>query len=121
MIYDEVVSYNEQHFRYDGVRVVEPAEIGVDPTFGDAKVLAAIVLHPESINSTLVFVDVGKVIIQTGSEVITSTTATMEFLDPNAEGFIVFSVESDSAFALTEAETISLSASSDGSVDVTIL
>jgi len=45
----------------------------------------------------------------------------MEFLDPNAEGFIVFSVESDSAFALTEAETISLSASSDGSVDVTIL
>lgn len=121
MRYSEVITYDEPYFRYDGVKVVSPETIGLSNNFGDAKLLAAFIIHPDAIDSTLVFVDTSKIIVQTGSEVITTTTGTMEFFDPTAEGFMVFSVESDSAFALSEAETIVLAPVSDGSVDVTIL
>lgn len=122
MIYDEAVSYNEPHFQYNGVRIVSPASF--DPTFAinNPKVLAVIVIAPQSIDSTLTFVSTHQVVIPSGVIEVTESSSFMSFSTlNNQEGYIVFSVLEDDAFALAQAETIVLDQNSAGTVDVTII
>lgn len=122
MIYDESLSYDEPYFQYNGVRIVSPQAIS--PTFAidNPKVLAVLLIAPVSIDSTLVFVDTHQVVIPSGVIEVTDSSSSMSFSTlNNQEGYIVFSVLEDEAFALTQAETIVLDQNSAGTVDVTII
>lgn len=122
MIYDEAISYNEPHFQYNGVRIVSPGSF--DPTFAisNPKVLAVIILSPSSINSTLTFVNTHQIIIPSGVIEVTDSSSSMSFSTlNNQEGYIVFSVLDEEAYALSQAETIVLDQNSAGTVDVTII
>lgn len=122
MIYSESLSYDEPYFQYNGVRIVSPQSIS--PTFAvdNPKVLAVLLIAPVSIDSTLVFVDTHQVVIPSGTIEVTESSSSMSFSTlNNQEGYIVFSVLEDEAFALTQAETIVLDQNSAGTVDVTII
>jgi len=121
MIYNDLISYDEPNFRYDGVKVVSPESIGLSTVFGSAKLLAVLLIRPISIDSTLIFVDSSKIIIPTGGEEVTTTSATMSFQDPNAEGYIAFNVLQSDVEAITSAETIYVSPTAESSFDVTIV
>lgn len=122
MIYDESLSYNEPYFQYDGIRIVSPQSIS--PTFAldNPKVLAVLLVSPPSIDSTLVFIDTHKIVIPSGIIEVTDSSSSMSFSTlNNQEGYIVFSVLEDEAFALAQAQTIVLDQNSAGTVDVTII
>lgn len=121
MIYDDLITYNEQYFRYDGVKVVTPESIGLSNYFGSFKLSAVFLLRPLSIDSTLVFVDSSKIIVDYGSEIVTTTSATLSFENLNGEGIIAFNVLEDEAYALTQAETIYVSPTAESSIDITIV
>jgi hypothetical protein len=120
MLYNEAVTYNEPYFQYNGVRIVEPGSFGPTSVVTDFKVLKVILLSPETIGSTLVFVDATKVIISTGvvDNTISPSSMTFETYD---SGYIAFSVLDEEAYAITSAQTIVLEENSAGTVDVTII
>jgi len=120
MQYNEGVRYDEPYFQYNGVRVVEPATFGPTANISDVKIFKVVILHPESITSKLVFVGVNKVVIGTGQEQVTESTATMTF-ETFDNGYIAFNVEEREAYAISSAETIILEDNSAGTTDVTII
>lgn len=120
MLYNEGVTYSEPYFQYNGVRVVEPSSFGPTANITDFKILQVIILHPESIDSTLVFIGADKVIIGSGEEQVTESTAIMSF-DTYDSGYIAFSVNKEEAYAIASAETILVEDNSAGTVDVTII
>jgi hypothetical protein len=120
MLYNEGVTYSEPYFQYNGVRVVEPSSFGPTVNITDFKILQVIILHPESIDSTLVFIGADKVIIGSGEEQVTESTAIMSF-DTYDSGYIAFSVNKEEAYAIASAETILVEDNSAGTVDVTII
>lgn len=122
MIYNGDIAYNEPYFQYNGIRVVSPESFGPTAVLNNPKILSVILISPESINSTLVFVSSHQVISSAGIVDITDSTSYMSFSTlNNQEGFIVFNVLEDEAFAIAQAETIILSENSAGTVDVTII
>lgn len=122
MIYSGDIAYNEPYFQYNGIRVVSPESFGPTAVLNNPKILSVILISPESINSTLVFVSSHQVISSAGIVDITDSTSYMSFSTlNNQEGFIVFNVLEDEAFAIAQAETIILSENSAGTVDVTII
>lgn len=122
MIYDESLSYNEPHFQYNGVRIVSPQSISPSFAINNPKVLAVLLIAPQSIESTLVFVSTHQIVIPSGVIEVSDSTSSISFSTlNNQEGFIVFSVLDEEAFALTQAETIVLDQNSAGTVDVTII
>lgn len=122
MIYNGDIAYNEPYFQYNGVRVVSPESFGPTAVLNNPKILSVILISPESINSTLVFVSSHQVVSSAGIVDITDSTSYMSFSTlNNQEGFIVFNVLDDEAFAISQAETIILSENSAGTVDVTII
>jgi hypothetical protein len=120
MLYNEGVLYDESYFQYNGVRVVEPDSFGPTATVTDLRVLKVVILHPDSITSTLVFIDATKVIAGTNQDQVTESTATMTF-ETYDSGYIAFSVEEQDAYAIASAETIILEDNSAGTTDVTII
>ena len=120
MLYNEGVTYSEPYFQYNGVRVVEPSSFGPTANITDFKILQVIILYPESIDSTLVFIGADKVIIGSGEEQVTESTAIMSF-DTYDSGYIAFSVNKEEAYAIASAETILVEDNSAGTVDVTII
>jgi len=120
MLYNEGVLYEEPYFQYNGVRVVEPQSFGPTANVTDFKVFKVVILSPDSITSTLVFVDATKVISGTNQDQVTESTATMTF-ETYDSGYIAFSVEEQDAYAITSAETIILEDNSAGTTDVTII
>lgn len=148
MIYNEQLSYNETYHQYDGIRIVAPETFFTTPVVGLPKLLAVILLSPQSIDSTLVFVDTHKITVTTDIDV-TETTSTIDFstldyrsglitysiLDENSfavaqtqtvtlanqDTYIAFNVMDDQAYALSQAEAIILKQNSAGTVDVTII
>jgi hypothetical protein len=122
MIYSGDINYNEPYFQYNGVRIVSPESFGPTAILNNPKVLSVILIAPESIDSTLVFVNTHQIIYSSGAVDVTNSTSSMSFSTlNNQEGFIVFSVLQDEAFAISQAETIVLSENSAGTVDVTII
>lgn len=122
MIYNGEINYNEPYFQYNGIRVVAPESFGPTAVLNNPKILGVLLIAPESINSTLVFVSIHEIISSTGIVDITDSTSSMSFSTlNNQEGFIVFSVLEDEAFAISQAETIILNQNSAGTVDVTII
>lgn len=113
MNYNENLAYNEPFYQYDGVRVVSPESIGLSTTFNNAKVLAVFLLKPQSINSTIVFVESSKVVFLDGAIEIYSTTSSlsMEVIEEQPFGYIAFSVEEDDVFATTEVKKVYASSS----------
>lgn len=120
MLYDYGISYNEPYFRYSGVRVVEPSTFGPTANITDIKIYKVVLLHPESITSKLVFVPLSNIVIGTGQEQVTESTASMSF-ETFSSGYIVFNVEEEEAYAVSSAETILLEDNSAGTTDVTII
>jgi IMP cyclohydrolase len=120
MLYNEGITYSEPYFQYNGVRVVEPSSFGPTANITDFKILQVIILYPESIDSTLVFIGADKVIIGSGQEQVTESTAIMSF-DTYNSGYIAFSVNEEEAYAIASAETIIVEDNSAGTVDVTII
>jgi len=120
MLYNEGVTYSEPYFQYNGVRVVEPSSFGPTANVTDIRILQVIILYPESIDSTLVFIGADKVIIGSGEEQVTESTAIMSF-DTYDSGYIAFSVNKEEAYAIASAETILVEDNSAGTVDVTII
>jgi hypothetical protein len=121
MIYNEILSYNEPSFRYDGVRVVTPESIGLSNTFGNSKVLAAFLISPISIDTSIIFVGINKVILPSDSEVVTTTSATISFEDPDASGYIAFNVLEEEAEAILQAETIYVQPSGESTFDISLV
>lgn len=122
MIYAGDISYNEPYFQYNGVRIVAPSSFGPNSVVSNPKVLAVIILRPPGIGSTLVFVDTNKIISSAGFIEITDSNSSMSFSTlNNQEGFMVFSVADEDAFAITDAQTIVLDQNQAGTVDVTII
>jgi len=120
MQYNEGVTYDEPYFQYNGVRVVEPSTFGPTANISNLDILKVVILHPESITSTLVFVGLDKVVAGTNQEQVTESTAVMTFETFNS-GYIVFSVEEQEAYAIASAQTIILEDNSAGTTDVTII
>lgn len=122
MIYDGDIAYNEPYFQYNGIRLVSPESFGPTASLNNPKVLGVLLIRPETINSTLVFVNLHEIVSSSGIINVTDSTSSMSFSTlNNQEGFIVFNVLEDEAFALTQAETIILTENSAGTVDVTII
>lgn len=122
MIYNGDIAYNEPYFQYNGIRLVSPESFGPTAVLDNPKVLGVLLISPESIDSTLVFVSSHQVISSVGLIDITDSTSSMSFSTlNNQEGFIVFNVLNDEAFAIAQAETIILNQNSAGTVDVTII
>lgn len=112
MNYNENLAYDEPSYQYDGVKVVSPESIGLSTTFNNAKVLAVFLLKPQSINSTIVFVESSKVIVDETIEIYSTTSSlSMEVIDEQPFSYIAFSIEEDDVFATTEVEKIYASAS----------
>jgi len=120
MQYNEGVTYDEPYFQYNGVRVVEPSTFGPTASISNIDIRKVVILHPESLTSKLVFIGVDKVIIVTGQEQVTESTAVMTF-ETFDSGYIAFSVEEREAYAISSAETIILEDNSAGTTDVTII
>lgn len=120
MQYNEGVTYDEPYFQYNGVRVVEPSTFGPTASISNIDIRKVVILHPESLTSKLVFIGVDKVIIGTGQEQVTESTAVMTF-ETFDSGYIAFSVEEREAYAISSAETIILEDNSAGTTDVTII
>lgn len=120
MLYNEGIRYDEPHFQYNGVRVVEPSSFGPTANITDIKIYQVVILYPESIDSTLVFVGADKVVIGSGQEQVSESTAFMSF-DTYNSGYIAFSVNQEDAYAIASAETIILEDNSAGTTDVTII
>lgn len=120
MQYNEGVTYDEPYFQYNGVRVVEPSTFGPTASISNIDIRKVVILHPESLTSKLVFIGVEKVIIGTGQEQVTESTAVMTF-ETFDSGYIAFSVEEREAYAISSAETIILEDNSAGTTDVTII
>lgn len=150
MIYSGDISYNESYFQYNGIRIVSPTSFGPTSTVNNPRLLAVVIVSPESINSTLVFVSTHKIISSTGIIEVTDSNSLMSFstlnnqegymvfnvldengyaitqtqttlLDNNEEALIAFSVLNEDAYAFSEAKTIILNQNSAGTVDVTII
>lgn len=113
MLYSDILTYDQPHFRYDGVSVVSPSSISSINSFGGLKVRAVFVIRPISIDSTIVFVAANKVIINLDSELVTTTSGTISFLDPDPEGYIAFNVLNEEASIIMQAETIYVSPSAE--------
>lgn len=112
MNYNENLAYDEPSYQYDGVRVVSPESIGLSNTFDNAKILAVFLLKPPSINSTIVFVESSKVVVDETIEIYsTSSSLSMEVIDEEPFSYIAFSVEEDDAFATTEVQKVYASGS----------
>ena len=111
MNYNENLAYDEPSYQYDGVRVVSPESIGLSNTFNNAKILAVFLLKPPSINSTIVFVDSSKVIVDETIEISTASFLSMEVIDEEPFSYIAFSVEEDDTLATTEVEKVYASSS----------
>ena len=112
MNYNENLAYDEPFYQYDGVKVVSPESIGLSATFGNANVLAIFLLSPPSIDSTIVFVDSSKVIVDETIEISTASFLSMEVLDEQPFSYIAFSVEEDSTLATAEIEKVHATSSS---------
>lgn len=112
MIYNENLAYGEPSYQYDGIRVVSPESIGLSNTFDNANVLAIFLLSPPSIDSTIVFVDSSKVIVDETIEISTASFLSMEVLDEQPFSYIAFSVGEDSALVTAEIEKVHATSSS---------
>jgi len=120
MQYNEGIRYSEPYFQYNGVRIVSPQSFGPTSTISDPKILQVVLIYPGTIGSTLVFVDPAKVIVGTGQEQVTESTAYMS-VETYESGYIVFNVQEEDAYAISSAETIILEDNSAGTTDVTII
>jgi hypothetical protein len=120
MLYNELIEYDEPYFQYNGVRIVEPNTFGPTSVISNLDIRKVVLLHPESITSTLIFVAANKVIVGTGKEQVTQSTASLTF-ETYDSGYIAFNVEKREAFAVSSAETIILEYNSAGTADVTII
>jgi len=109
MFYNDIVTYNQPYFNYSGARIVEPESLGLDSQFGELKIVLAFLVHPVSIDSTIVFLDSSKVQFESSTEQVTTTSATITFADINGSGLIAFNVLDPEADALTSAEVVYVS------------
>lgn len=150
MIYNEGLSYNEPLFQYNGIRIVSPNSFGPTALINNPRLLGVIIIAPESINSTLVFISTHKIISSTGILEITDSNSFISIstlnnqegymifnvlnqdayavtqtesliLDDNQEAYIAFNVLNEDTYALSQAQTIILNQNSAGTVDVTII
>lgn len=150
MIYSGDISYNEPYFQYNGIRIVSPSSFGPTASINNPKLLAVVIISPESINSTLVLVNTHNIIASTGIIEVTDSNSFISFstlnnqegymifdvlnqdgyavtqtesliLDNNQEAYIAFNVLNEDAYALSQAQTIILNQNSAGTVDVTII
>jgi len=117
MLYDQEASYNQSYFTYNGIRVLEPSSFGPTSNIGDINVVKVLVLHPDAINPTLVFIPLKNIVIQSGSTQVTESLAFISF-DTYDSGYIAFSVNAQDSYAVSSAKTIILEGNSAGTVDV---
>ena len=109
MFYDDIITYDQPYFRYDGVRLVEPSEINVGPQFGEANVLLAFLIDPLSIDTSVVFVDSSKIIFTDFDEEVTNTSAVISVVGVSGSGVIAFNVLDSEADALMSVGVINIS------------
>ena len=109
MLYNDIVTYGHPYFRYNGARLVEPSEIYSEDKFGDINILAAFIVNPVSIETSIVFVPIEKINYYTGLEEVTSTTSTISFSDIDGYGVVAFNVLDEEAEAISSAEVIYIS------------
>ena len=147
MLYNGDIAYNQDHFNYSGVYVVSPQSFGLTTNFGGLNILGVIVISPPSVDSTLVFVNSNSVITPSGIIENTETSSYMTFAmfdgygsseistinadayaisSLNSEeiyssGYIAVSINKNQAYAVSNAESITLEDNSAGTINVTIM
>jgi hypothetical protein len=109
MLYNDIVTYEHPYFRYDGVRLVEPSEIYSGDKFGEASILAAFMVNPVSVETSVVFVPIEKIFYDTGLEQITNTTSSISFSDIDGYGVVAFNVLDEEAEIISSAEVVYIS------------
>lgn len=147
MLYNGDITYNQDHFNYSGVYVVSPQSFGLTTNFGGLNILGVIVISPPSVNSTLVFVDSHSVISPSGIIENTETSSYMTFAmfdgygsseitkinadayaistlnseEIYSSGYIAVSINKNEAYAVSNAQSITLEDNSAGTINVTIM
>jgi hypothetical protein len=147
MLYNGDIAYNQAHFNYDGVYVVSPQSFGLTSNFGGLNILGVIVISPPSVDSTLVFVNSHSVVTPSGIIDNTETSSYMTFAmfdgygsseitkinadayaistlnseEIYSSGYIAVSINKNEAYAVSNAQSITLEDNSAGTINVTIM
>jgi hypothetical protein len=147
MLYNGDIAYNQAHFNYNGVYVVSPQSFGLTTNFGGLNILGVIVISPPSVDSTLVFVNSHSVVTPSGIIDNTETSSYMTFAmfdgygsseitkinadayaistlnseEIYSSGYIAVSINKNEAYAVSNAQSITLEDNSAGTINVTIM
>jgi hypothetical protein len=147
MLYNGDIAYNQAHFNYNGVYVVSPQSFGLTTNFGGLNILGVIVISPPSVDSTLVFGNSHSVVTPSGIIDNTETSSYMTFAmfdgygsseitkinadayaistlnseEIYSSGYIAVSINKNEAYAVSNAQSITLEDNSAGTINVTIM